>query len=148
MHCHCSWSLIIEVWSWAQANWLYCILTWPPRQFRKGHNCHSHSPLLPVYSIPIMPTFPLLQVLSHDHALILNQIFRLPTCPRNKFLSIFLNCSYRLCAEYFFVIVVIFEVEIRATWQVWSEGRTDGLFEDVIQHWYRRRWKSLSVGSE
>ena len=43
-------------------------------------------------------------------------------------------------------VLVIFEVEIKVTWQVGSEGRIDGLFEDVMQHRYRLRWNSLSVG--
>ena len=33
-----------------------------------------------------------------------------------------------------FVIVIGPEVEIKASWQVGSEGRKDGLFENVIQH--------------
>ena len=37
-------------------------------------------------------------------------------------------------------------MEIKAAWQVGSEGRIDGLFEDVIQHRYRLRWNRLSVG--
>ena len=44
---------------------------------------------------------------------------------------------------YFFVVVVILEVEIKATCQVGSEGQIDCLFEDVLQHRYRLWWNSL-----
>ena len=45
--------------------------------------------------------------------------------------SLCLSCSYRL--RVFIVVIVIREVEIRATWTFGSEGRIDGLFHVVIQ---------------
>ena len=49
------------------------------------------------------------------------------------YFSLFLNCWYRLWLVYFYVVEVIPEVEIKAAWQVGSEGRIDGVFQDVIQ---------------
>ena len=46
--------------------------------------------------------------------------------------ALFLSCSNRLVCVVFFFLVIL-EVEIKATGQVGSEGRIDGLFQDVIQ---------------
>ena len=45
---------------------------------------------------------------------------------------LFVICMHRVV--YFFIIVLILEVKIKATSQVGSEGRINGLIEDLIEH--------------